>query len=393
MRCIICGSENVNELFLLKDGPRYAQKLLDSPDPKQGPRVDVHLFKCADCHMVQIDPDSLEHDEYWEDYLMSRACTELYVKYDNEIASLMTGRYSLVGKDVVEIGCGDGFFADLMNKRGCRMTAIEPSATACRIASEAGVKCINAFLDDDITKHCDQKFDGFVSKQVMDLVKDPPSFIRNLGKLLNPGAIGLIDVPSWTKTIREHRYFDVLPDRVGYYTAETLTDLMERSGFHVLESFHGAEDEYVGIIAVWEGEVNGIEKTFCRDFERFNQEFTSLMKQMNDAGKSVAAWGAGAKGVTIFSFTGMNKDTIKYVIDKDPHKAGKYLPGSLLPVMQPDMLQKEPVDALIITAAMFYKEIVRDLVKNKNYTGDVILLSPTVRVLSQDEIKAIIADE
>ncbi len=391
MKCIVCESGNLDVAFHLENGPRYAQKLLDHPDDKGGDRIDVKLYQCTDCGMVQIDPDTLEHDEYFEDYLMSRSCTELYVQYDNELTDKLVEKYGLKGQSVVEVGCGDGFFGELLIQRGAKVAAIEPSATACKLAEEKGVTCYNTFLDEHITDIVDERFDGFVTKQVMDLVKSPNTFLAALGKILKPGAWGLIDVPSWTKTLLDMRYYDVLPDRVGYYTAKTLTEIMERNHFHVVEIFHGAENEYVGAYVVYEGEKDGLTKRFNNEFEEFNTRFNTLMQEYKDADKSVAAWGAGAKGVTIFSFSGMTPETIAYVVDKDEFKWNKYLPGSKLQVVSPETVKEQPVDAMIITGVMFYKEITRQLVNDYGFTGDVILLSPMPRVLTKEELDAILA--
>jgi SAM-dependent methyltransferase len=387
MKCIVCDSSNIEVAFHLENGPRYAQKLLDNVDDKGGDRLDVKLYRCVDCGMIQIDPDGLEHDEYFEDYLMSRSCTELYVQYDNELAETLDKKYTLAGQNVVEIGCGDGFFGEILIQRGAKVAAIEPSATACALAEKRGVTCYNTYLGDSIGDFVKERFDGFVTKQVMDLVKDPNNFLKNLGKILKPGAWGLIDVPSWTKTLLDMRYYDVLPDRVGYYTASSLVNVMERNNFHVVEVFHGAEDEYVGAYVIYEGEKNGLLNRFNNEFEEFNSKFTALMTGYREAGKKVAAWGAGAKGVTIFSFSGMDSKTISYVVDKDEFKWGKFLPGSRLKVVPPSMVSEQPVDAMIITGVMFYKEITRQLVNEYGFKGDVILLSPMPRVLTQDELK------
>ncbi len=390
MECILCGSSDFERIFFLKNGPRYAQKLLSDPQARGGERIDIPLYKCRACDMVQIDTGTLSHDQYFDDYLMTRTGTELYTRYEDELAVKFYEKYNLRGKNVIEAGCGDGYFAAKLNELGARVEAIEPSATARAEAEKRGVKCYDLYLGDDTDKHLTKKYDAFVSKQAMDLVKNPNSFLRGMGKLLNFGAIGLVDVPSWTKTLFDMRYFDVLPDRVSYFTANTLTKIMERNNFHVIEVYHGADDEYVGVFVCYQGSRNGLEDRFSREYQAFGGKFEALMASLNAAGKSVGAWGAGAKGVTVFSFTGMNPQKIKYVIDKDSFKQGKYLPGSLLKIVPPDTLEREPVDALIVTAAMFYREIIRELYNQRGYRGDIIILTPEPRILSRDEIEHII---
>jgi len=392
MKCIVCGSSGIEQIFRLENGPRYAQKVFSEPDSRAAMRVNIDLFKCADCGMVQIDPERLSHDGYWEDYLNSRACTELYVRYDNNLADNFIKRYGLAGKKIIEVGPGDGYFSEELKKRGAVVSGIEPSKKASDIVNAKGIKCYNCFLDDNIGSVVKEKFDGFVCKQVIDLVKAPNILLSNLGKILNPGAYGLIDVPSWTKTLLDRRYYSVLPDRIGYFTAQTLTGILERNNFHVLEVFHGAEDEYVGAYVYYQGAKDGLLNMFKDEFAEFKEKFSALIEDFRSKNKTIAAWGAGAKGVTIFSFTGMDSQSIKYVVDKDKNRWEKYMSGSLLKVVSPDTLEKDPVDAVIITASMFYKEIVRDLINNHKFKGEIVVLSPVPHSLGRGDIKKILAE-
>lgn len=394
MKCLLCGSTDVKVAFHLPGASRLSQKLLTADELKHGgdDRIAVDLYSCNACDMVQVDPSTLRQpSDYWVNYLNSRAATELYVEYDRHLADTLVNRYKLKGKTCIEVGCGDGYFSNELMKRGVSVTAIEPSSRACKVAAaKYGVKTINAYLDDQITTRVSEKFDSFVCKQVMDLLEGANDLLRNLGSILKPGAIGLIDVPSLTKTLLDKRYYSVIPDRVGYYSASTLTKILERNHFHVFEVFHGAEDEYVGAYAIYEGEKNGLLNSFGDDFEQFNEAFQGLLRKYRSQGKTVAGWGAGAKGVTVFAFTGVGPEDIQFVVDRDANRWGMYLPGSALPVVSPDEIKSRKPDAVIITAAMFYKEIVRDLVGNFHYKGDIIVLAPLPHVISQQEIAEIV---
>ena len=391
MKCILCNSNNVEVVFHLENAPQYAQKVLDTPDAIEGAKVNVHLFKCNECNMIQIDPDRVSHDKYWDDYLNSRACTELYVQYDNSLADTFINRFELQEKTIVEIGCGDGYFSEALQSRGATVSAIEPSKKAYKIVKQQGINCYNEYVDDHISSNVLERFDAFVTKQVIDLVKNPNKLLKNIGTLLKPGAFGLIDVPSWTKTLIDQRYNSILPDRISYFTASTLTQILERNYFHVVEIFHGAEDEYVGAYVIFEGKKDGLLDGFCQGYQTFREKFDSIIAKYRQMDKSIAAWGAGAKGITIFSFSGVDSKTIQYVIDKDTNRWGRFMPGSLLPITPPNALAEKPVDAIIITAAMFYKEIIRELIDQFHFKGDIILLTPTPHVVSQDEIYRIVA--
>jgi len=393
MKCLLCGSGDVDVIFHLPRAPLASQKVLTADDLNEAgaQRMDVDLYSCNECGMIQIDPSTLrQSDDYWLDYLNSRASADLYVQYDKMLADNLAYRHRGAGRRCVEIGCGDGYFSAELMKRGMEVVAIEPSLKACKVAEKTGVKVYNTYLDDSITDKVKEKFDAFVCKQVMDLLVDHHSLLRNLTRILNVGAVGVIDVPSWTKTLVDKRYYSVLPDRVGYYTASTLTRILEMHNFHVIEVFHGAEDEYVGAYAIYEGQKAGLTRGFASEFEGFNKSFRELVNGYKAAGKVIAGWGAGAKGVMIFAFSEMGPDDIAFVVDRDKNRWNCYLPSSLIPIISPDEFGKRMPDAVIITAAMFYKEIVNDLIKNYNYKGDMILLTPMPHVLSAQEVSEIV---
>lgn len=393
MKCLLCHSTNVRVVFRLQNAPLASQKVLTAEEVKAkgAQKVDVDLYRCDECGMIQIDPTTLHQaGDYWADYLNSRAVADLYVQYDRTLADTLAYRYKGTGRRCVEIGCGDGYFSAELMKRGMDVVAIEPSAKACAVATKAGVKVYNTFLDDNIKQHVEGKFDAFVCKQVMDLLVDHHALLRNLASLLNPGAVGVIDVPSWTKTLVDKRYYSVLPDRVGYYTAATLTRILEMHDFHVVEVFHGAEDEYVGAYVIYEGEKDGLAKAFVAEFDDFNKSFGKLLADAKRNGKVLAGWGAGAKGVTVFSFSGAGPTDIAFVVDRDGNRWGRYMPGSLIPIVSPEQFRSLHADAIIVTAAMFYKEIVRDLVTTFNYKGDIIVFSPLPHVLGVEEIRNIV---
>lgn len=390
-KCVLCREQSLEKIFYLENSPRYAQKLLHTKDIKNREKSNVSLYKCKNCQMVQINTDELSQDEYFEDYLMSRSCTELYTEYDKTLAKEFVSKFNLKGKRVIEIGCGDGYFAERLIKEGAIVEAIEPSKTACEIVAKRGVHCYNTFLDESVDRYVHQKYDAFVSKQVIDLVKEPNAFLKNLAKILKPEAKGLIDAPSWTKTLLDRRYYDILPDRVSYFTALTLTRMMEQNNFHVMEVHHVADDEYVLAYACYEAKKEGLLSEFKQEFNDFKKDFLEMMQRYESQKKTVVAWGAGAKGASLLSFSGMDSKRILYVIDKDPHKNGLYLPGSLLKIVSPETLNgKKQPSAIIITAAMFYKEITKELLNKYKYKGDIVLLTPKPHVLAKGEIQEIL---
>ena len=167
--------------------------------------------------------------------------------------------------------------------------------------------------------------------------------------------------------MRELRYYDMFPDHLSYFTRESMTATILLSGYKDVEIYYGMDDEFIYGTA----SNHHVENKFLRDAtEKIKNDFERLFQKYNH----IVVWGAGGKGIAA---TGSleNVSGIKYIVDSDLNKQGKFLPASAIEVKSPEILYADSaVDLLIITNLAYTDEII-DILKRKNFNKKIMVLS------------------
>lgn len=373
MKCIACGHPYLSEILRLNNAPRVCQPLgiKQITDDK---KITLTVLSCRCCHLVQLKKVPPFSASYYEDYLLDRTHSTFSSDYQKHIARYFVSTYHLRDKTVLEVGCGDGTFAALLKKNGIDITGIDPSAKACQSAREKGIRVIEGRLTNktSIKNH----FDGFAACQVLEHMSNPRQFLSDIQRMLSPGAVGMIEVPSLTNTMKDKRFYDFFPDHVAYYSIASLSRLLESVGFRIFELKEVMSNEYIVAFVEYVPVAGGALQT---SYESHQVKVTRFLNELK--GKNVALWGAGIRGIPLISFSGLNEKSVLYCIDSDPNKHGKYLPGSHIKVVSPDTIRRKPPDVVVITASFYTKDIISILRKRYAYTAKIALLFPEPSML------------
>ena len=175
------------------------------------------------------------------------------------------------------------------------------------------------------------------------------------------------------------RFYDFFSDHLNYFSARTLRFACERNGFEVLETTRGMNGEYN--VAIVRADPQFEYAGFRASVDQVLGDLSAFMERCHAAGHRVAVWGAGGKGVASMAVAGLSG--VAYVIDSDPHKQGLHTPVCHFPIVPPSHLEKEPVDAIILTAIAYRSEILRDLRERLQFKGPIAVLSTRLEVLEK----------
>lgn len=369
MKCILCGSRKNTEVFSVSKAPANIQGLLTKGELKNDSSAPLKLIHCSDCGMVQLHEDSYPEDGYYDDYLMGTSFLEKHQRYNSWFVKILLEKYDLNGKVVLDVGCGDGYFVEIMNRAGIHGFGIEPSRRFFLEAKRRGIKVLNEYLDENSEIH-KNSLDAFVSRQVFEHLRNPRQVLSSLNLFLKPGGIGVIEVPSFEKTMRDERYYDVFRDHVAYYTRESLRKLVEMSGYELITIDDAFDFEYLVAVFRKKYDTSVFSLTFEANKKHFAETFLGL------AGKKVVVWGAGGKGNAMLPMYGITSRDVIAVLDSDPNKIGKYTVGSHLRIASPEFLRTNEVDVIIISAIAYKDEII-GMIRNKyKFKGDIYLIAP-----------------
>jgi SAM-dependent methyltransferase len=371
--CRLCTHGETEAALTLERAPRNIQNLLREEDLGRDTPISLQVRRCRRCGFVQIPP--VLDDAYYDDYLMATTHSAQMQSYQARQAADFVTRFGLAGKNVLEAGCGDGNFLDHLKTAGARVYGIEPSQRFRALALERSHPVEGGYLTAD-RRLPDGPFDGFVTRQVLEHVPDIHDFLTGIRRNLVTGAHGLVEVPSLEKALEDRRYYDFFTDHVNYFSRDTLRLALSLNGFEVLETYPDMYDEYnVALVrAIDPPDLSGIQQA-SRELAADLREF---VQQRHARGQRVAVWGAGGKGLSVLASAGI--ESLDLLVDSDPGKQGRYTPVSHFLVHAPTVANLGTVDAIVITAMAYRKEIEALLRSEYGFKGTVAVLGHRLEV-------------
>jgi SAM-dependent methyltransferase len=356
----------------LPGAPRNIQHLLTKGELAADQPVDIEVRTCASCGFVQINP--LLDDRYYDEYLMTTTHSPQMQEYQSRQAQEFVQRFGLRGKRVLEAGCGDGNFCNHLKNAGANSFGVEPSRRFRELAISRGFEVEEGYVTAG-RKLMRGPFDAFATRQVLEHVPDIHDFLTGIRNNLLPGAVGLIEVPSLEKALADHRYYDFFSDHVNYFSRPALELAARLNGFDVIETRSDMFDEYnIALVRAAElPEMSGIQTTSTS----LALELRSVVEEFALAGKKIAIWGAGGKGLTVLALAKLSK--VEALFDSDEFKHGRYTPVSHLLVEAPSSERLADVDAVVVTAMAYHKEIESQLRERYRFAGKILFIGRKLR--------------
>lgn len=364
--CRLCAAPALETAFSLPAMPRWNHRLLKPAELAGDRPVDITVRRCACCGFVSTAMNL--DDDYYDEYLNVPSLSAQARQFQAAQASAFVERFALAGRQVLEVGCGDGFFLQSLADAGARVHGIEPSAGQRRVAEGRGLSVEGGVLSQQRILAAGP-FDAFVTRQVLEHVDDIRDFLQTVRANLAPGAAGLVEVPNIEKLAADKRFFDFIPEHVNYFSQRTLRLALELAGFDVASVDPVDNGESLRALVRWPG---------LPDFDGLAQRAVSLRADIagfvascRAQGRRVAAWGAGGKGISMLAVADVAG--LDLLVDADPGKQGQFTPVSHLQVQAPGELAARGIDAVIVMAPAYEREIAARLRDDLGFRGDIVL--------------------
>lgn len=348
--CRVCGKGFFGEpLLRYENMPKAAQNFptADSLECETG--VDLTVCQCSGCGLVQLSNDPVP---YYREVIRAAAFSEVIKEFKAKQFASLIQKYSLQGKKVIEIGCGRGEFLALLQQFDVDAYGLEYSESSVAQCLKNGLNVAKGYPDSKADVLAKGPFDAFLLLMFLEHMPDPNSALKGIYDNLSDGAIGLVEVPNFDMMLRNKLFSEFIGDHLLYFSRETLQTTMNLNGFEIIEC-NELRDDYV-ISAV-------VKKRGKLDISNFYDYQIKIKNEINEyigrfREKKVAIWGAGHQALAIIALTKI-EDKIRYVVDSAPFKQGKYTPATHLPIVAPDALKSDPVDAIIVMAASYSDEV------------------------------------
>lgn len=357
-KCLICGRQlDISPLLEFKDMPASAQDIPNKSEIEQDEGISLHLYQCPGCGLVQFDCSPVG---YYRDVIRSGGFSTTMVDLRKKQYTHFIEKYGLVGKKIIEVGCGRGEFLSVLKEFPVHAYGIEHKHELVEIAQKSGLNVREDFLDSEDKTLSDGPFNAFLSFNFLEHQPDPNGMLQGIYNNLTVDGVGMITVPSLEYILENNGYYEFIRDHLAYYTFETLEFALNKNGFDVLER-EVVNRDTLSVIVRKKKKIN-ISK-IADSYDKICNEINEYVDNLNKHGKSVAIWGASHQGFTLAS-TAHVEGKVEYIIDSAPFKQGRFAPASHIPIISPEKAIENPVDAIIIMAPGYTNEIA-SVIRNK----------------------------
>jgi SAM-dependent methyltransferase len=295
--------------------------------------------------------------------------------YRHDLAHRYVQKYILQEKIILDVGCGAGEFIECLKAHGADAAGIEPSEVLVKRGRERGHKITFDFLRPGAFAE-EEKFNGFTCLQVLEHVDDPVGFLKMVRPYLENDAIGVVEVPALEKICDDRRLYEFFVDHINYFSERTLRVACELAGFRVLEVIRGFDEQF--LVSFITPDCTSVDTVYYEMLQTLEAARVWVREQVS-LGRKVVAWGAGYKSTA--ALAELNLPEILAVVDSDPAKAGLFCPVSHLPVEPPSYVRDAQIDAVLITAAGYKREIHEKLLVELGFSGSIAALGKGLEIL------------
>jgi SAM-dependent methyltransferase len=404
-QCRSCAG-NKGSLILDLGLQPLANNLLRSEDlAKAEPRFPLRLAVCQSCWMLQI-VDLVPPVQLFSEYLYFSSFSDLMLSHakqaaDRYIKEFSLGRQSLV----VEVASNDGYFLRNFHSATIPCLGIEPAANIAKVAREKGIESLVEFFSLDLARKLvaeGRSADLILGNNVFAHAPNTNDFVAGLGHLLKPAGRIILEFPYAADFIEKSEFDTIYHEHVFYFSLTALQPLFHRHG---LEIFHverlpihggslrlfagraGAHSKSASVTALLDEEKKkgmaslAYYEGFTRHVLELKRELVALLQDLKRQGKTIAAYGASAKGSTLLNFFGLGSDVLNFAADRSTYKQGRLTPGTHIPIVPPERLLETRPDYTLLLTWNFADEILEQQKAYRAKGGKFIVPIPKVSVV------------
>jgi SAM-dependent methyltransferase len=401
--CRSCGSGAL-KIFLdlgctpLADRIVAAANLADAE-----PVFPLKVAFCDGCGLVQImetvDPEVLFADQY--PYYSSFSPALLEHSRGNAL-DLMEQRKLTKDSLIIELASNDGYLLKNYRSQGLPVVGIDPAYGPAKAAEAAGVPTLREFFTVELAQRLraeGRRADVVHANNVLAHVADTNGFMAGIRLILKDDGVAVIEVPYLKSLIDNVEFDTIYHEHLCYFSVTAIEALARRHHLYLNEvkqlQIHGgslrlylepAERIGASVKSLLDVEARVGLGTFryFQDFaskvEHLRSVLLTLLRDLKAQGKSIAAYGAAAKGATMVNYVGIGREVVDFVVDRNVHKQGKYMPGQKLPILRPEALLTERPDYVLMLAWNFADEIMVQQRQYRELGGRFIIPVPEPRI-------------
>ena len=403
MKCRSCGSELRLSLVDLGSAPPSNAYLTEQTLHAPEKWFPLRVLVCEHCWLVQTEDFAQAHELFDAGYAYFSGFSTSWLAHCERYVTDMVARFDLnPNSHVVEVAANDGYLLQYVKARGIPCLGIEPTAGTAAAARARGLNIVEDFFDMRLARELaaqGKHADLAIANNVLAHVPNINDFVAGFAVLVKPQGIATFEFPHLLRLMAENQFDTIYHEHFSYLSFTAVYRIFARYGLTVFDveehPTHGgslriftqrantgihAVTSRVAEILTREGAAGVTTLDYYAGFQaradQIKNAFLAFLIEAKNAGKRVAAYGAAAKGNTLLNYAGVRPDLLLWVIDRNPAKQGKYLPGSRIPIVDETHLREHRPDYVVILPWNLHDEVISQLDYIREWGGQFVMAIP-----------------
>lgn len=403
-RCRLCGASDPWPFLALGDLPLanafLTREELETPEP----RYPLTLMHCPDCTLVQLE-ETVAPESLFREYLYLSSVSRTMLRHARDTSERLIEELAL-GEDtlVVELGSNDGYMLQYFHRLGIPVLGIDPAENLNELAAAKGIDTMTRFFGEQVARELrdrDRTASLVIANNVLAHVPDMNDFVAGVRELMATGGVAVIEVP-WVKCMIDRREYDTIyHEHVSYFSLTALQRLFGGHGLAIddveLLEIHGGSlqlfvrpeeecepsprvSELLREEADWVGDPAHY-RAFKDGYDSLKETLNAFFSRLKARPANIAAYGAAAKGTMFTNLFGIDRRFLDFVVDRNTYKQGRFLPGTHVPIHDPERLLAERPDFCLLLVWNLADEIVQQERDYLEGGGRFVIPVPRPRIL------------
>jgi len=408
MICRHCSFKLIHTFVDLNSSPpsnSYLTKKTINESEKWYP---LKVLVCDKCWLVQTEDFVGVSEMFSEDYAYFSSFSSTWLKHAEDYVEKVTSRFNINSESmVVEVAANDGYLLQYVKNKNIPCYGIEPTNSTAVVARKKGIEIIEEFFSEAKAHELmnnGQQADLIISNNVLAHVPNINDFVKGVSTLLKPNGIATFEFPHLLNLIELNQFDTIYHEHYSYLSLTSIESIFESNGLSIFDveelPTHGGSlriyaqrsdlgmninSETVKILKNKEDSLGMSDINFYKGFqyrvENVKIEFLSFLLKAKQEKKKIAGYGAAAKGNTMMNFLGIRQDLISYIVDKNPAKQGKFMPGSRIPIVDISHILLTKPDYVIIFPWNLKDEVMQQLEFIKEWGGKFVISIPELKII------------
>jgi len=404
--CRLCGADLVRSFVDLGMSPLCESYLaageIDAPETF----YPLHVLLCEECLLVQL-PAYVPGEHIFSDYAYFSSYSTSWVAHAKRYADEMTAKLGLTADSLVtEVASNDGYLLQHFHATGIPVLGVEPAGNVAEVAIAKGIRSVVQFLGPRTGQEIAAEYgkaDLVAGNNVFAHVPDIRGFAAGLRALVKDTGLVTLEFPHLLRLIERRQYDTIYHEHFSYLSLLTASRALESAGLRVVDvdeltthggslRVHARPNEAAGEPSARVKAVLDLEEAaglhtvaghagFAVDVLKIKSDLLTFLIGAVAEGKTVAGYGAPGKGNTLLNHCGIRSDLLSYTVDRSPHKQGRFLPGTHIPIYAPERLAETKPDYILVLPWNLREEITQQLEYVRSWGGRLVFPIPALEIV------------